>query len=187
MTRSVNPTSCRSRIGDKPIPLPSGVTCVVENNIAVITGPKGEQNIPWPPSLDVIIKDQALHVLPNRDGVSSIWGTMRSRVNSAIIGVHVGWSRLVNINGVGYKAQQNGRNIEFSLGKSHKDVHNLPDALDASISKDGTKLTLSGCSAEEIGNFAAKLKKLRRVNPYTASGISVSGDIIRRKEGKKKK
>ena len=187
MVKSVD-SSCRSRIGRQPIQLPAGVTCEIKDNLVKLVGQKGQVALNYPRALEVKIEQGQLLVVPQRRDASAIWGTIASRLKALVKGVSEGCSRIVKITGVGYRATLVDNVIELSLGKSHRDkITNIPEGVKIDISKDSTSLTISGCDPAIVGNTAAKFRKLRKMNPYNAAGISLDGDIIRRKEGKKKK
>lgn len=187
-------TSCRSRIGQKPIPLPSGVTCEVVNSKMQVKGPKGATEIDWPKFLDTKLVGQSLYVFPTKDGVSSMWGTMRSRVNSLVTGVSTGWTRTAKVKGVGYNAEKTTSGISLFLGKSHRDVmtfgergkNGLPRGIDINVEKN-VSVTFSGIDLSLVSDGLAKMVRLRPPEPYKGSGIIADNAIIERKVGKQKK
>lgn len=207
--------NARSRIGILPIPLPQGVECVTQSDVVCVKGPKGTVTIEWPKSLELTVKDNVAYVLPKQDDTSSIWGTMRSRLNSVVHGVSTGWTLKINIKGVGYKAQKIQTGVLFSLGKSHEEfvafeehvksfptcipseirkknlpvylVGTFPSGVSVDSNKESTQLTLSGADRAVLGNIGHKLKQLRRRNPYKGAGISAEHDILITKQGKRKK
>ena len=187
-------TSCRSRIGQKPIVLPAGVTCEIIDSKMHIKGPKGATEISWPQFLSIKILKDTLYVFPTQNDVSSMWGTMRSRLNSLVTGVSTGWTKTAKIKGVGYNAEKTASGISLFLGKSHRDVmtfgekgkNGLPDGISISVEK-GVTVTFSGIDAALVNDGLAKMVRLRPPEPYKGSGIIADGAIIERKVGKQKK
>lgn len=179
-----------SRIGKKPIDLPAGVTVdVTAHNVVTVKGPKGTLTRDVNP--DIAVKVEVNQIVLERPTDSkrhkSLHGLYRSLVNNMVIGVSEGYKKELELVGVGYKASNQGQVLELSLGYSHNIFFALPDsiALKTETPKGKNPLvTLEGIDKELIGQVAAKIKSLRKVEPYKGKGVRFVGEIVRRKAGK---
>jgi large subunit ribosomal protein L6 len=178
-----------SRIGKKPVFLPAGVTASMKDTHVTIKGPKGELTLALHPHavvaestgdngavrLDVTVKD------PEKDD-RALWGTMRALLAKMVTGVTEGFSKKLELNGVGFKMSLKGKGLLFSLGFSHEVNYELPEGVSALI--EGNILTLSGINAESVGRAAAEIRSLKKPEPYKGKGFKYTDEIIRRKAGK---
>lgn len=174
-----------SRIGKQPVPIPSGVSVTVNGRVIVVAGPKGELQATLHPSVTVVIQDGIVVVSvrrPDRPDERALWGLWRNLIRNMIVGVTSGFSKTLEIIGVGYKAAVSGQTITLNLGFSHPVSMELPNGVVASLDKN--ILTVSGCDKQAIGQVAANIRHLRPPEPYKGKGIKYSGEIIRRKAGK---
>jgi large subunit ribosomal protein L6 len=179
-----------SRIGKKPIDLPAGVTVdVTAHNVVTVKGPKGTLVRDVNP--DIAVKVEGNQIVLDRPTDSkrhkSLHGLYRSLINNMVIGVSEGYKKELELVGVGYKASNQGQVLELSLGYSHNIFFALPDsiALKTETPKGKNPLvTLEGIDKELVGQVAAKIKSLRKVEPYKGKGVRFVGEIVRRKAGK---
>ena len=174
-----------SRIGKLPVTLPSGVTASLQDGVFSAKGPKGEFSEKMPPKVSVAIADS--EVVVSRDGddrtARSMHGLARSLVRNVVQGVSEGFSKTLDIVGVGYRVQQQKGYLVFSLGYSHPIYYEVPEGLEATIATP-TQLTISGVDKQKVGQSAAVIRGFRPPEPYKGKGIKYSDEIIRRKEGK---
>jgi large subunit ribosomal protein L6 len=174
-----------SRIGKSPITLPDGVTLTSEAGVVVVKGPKGEMRVPIVSGVGVEVKDT--QVLVSTTDVSargsSLHGTMRTLVNNALVGVHQGWSRTLELVGVGYRAQTTGKELNLQIGFSHPVKCSAPEGIIFAVA-DNTKITVSGIDKKMVGEVAAKLRSLKPPEPYKGKGIRYLGEKVRKKAGK---
>jgi large subunit ribosomal protein L6 len=175
-----------SRIGKKPIPIPDGVKVQVENGIVRAEGPKGKLTQPIPAGITAAVENKVLTIGRGDDSRTSraMHGLTRSLVANMVTGVKDGFERKLEIVGIGYRAQMQGKNIQFALGYSHPVIFPLPDGITAEIEKQ-VSLTLRGADKALLGETAAKLRALRKPDPYKGKGIRYADEVIRRKVGKK--
>lgn len=177
-----------SRIGKKPVVLPEGITATVADAAVTVKGPQGELTLAVHPHAHVVLRDEdgvsALHVSvddPEKDD-RAIWGTMRALLAQMVEGVSRGFSKSLELNGVGFKMNLQGNKLTFSLGFSHEVVYELPPGVSAKI--ENTLLTLSGFDAQAVGRVAAEIRALKKPEPYKGKGFRYTDEIIRRKAGK---
>jgi large subunit ribosomal protein L6 len=175
-----------SRIGKKPIAIPSGVTVAVEGSLVRAQGPRGALSQPVPSGLSVMMKDNQLLVSRASDhrSVRALHGLTRSLMANMVSGVKDGFERKLEIVGIGYRAQLQGKAIQLALGYSHPVLFALPDGVSAEIDKQ-TLITLRGADKALVGQTAARLRDLRRPDPYKGKGIKYADELVRRKVGKK--
>jgi len=175
-----------SRIGKKPIPIPAGVKVNVTNGTVSAEGPKGKLSQPVPSGLSASLDANTLVI--TRDGddrrVRALHGLTRALVANMVAGVKDGFERKLDIVGIGYRAQMQGKAIQLALGYSHPVVFPLPEGISAEIERQ-TAITLRGADKALLGETAAKLRALRKPDPYKGKGIKYSDEVIRRKVGKK--
>src|ERR1700689_1304202 len=171
-----------SRIGKKPIPLPSGVKVQIGEELQV-TGPKGSLTVPIPPGIKIEQKDGKLELLRDSDQHAALHGLTRALAANAVQGVSTGFSREVDIVGIGYKADVKGKVATFTLGYSHPIELLLPDGVDLKIDKQ-THLVLSGYDKQMVGQVAANIRALRPPDPYKNKGVRYTGEALRKKAGK---
>jgi large subunit ribosomal protein L6 len=173
-----------SRIGKKPIAIPKGVEVKLEGDQLSIKGPKGQLSISVHPcvKLDIGGDSIAVSVIDETRESRSIHGLFRVLIDNMVTGVTKGFERVLEIVGVGYRAELKGRTAVFNLGYSHPINFELPEGIDAKIDK--TKITLSGIDRGLLGKTAAKIRSFRKPEPYKGKGIKYAGEKIRRKAGK---
>ena len=175
-----------SRIGKKPIPIPAGVKVNVTNGTVSAEGPKGKLSQPVPSGLSASLDANTLVI--TRDGddrrVRALHGLTRALVANMVAGVKDGFERKLDIVGIGYRAQMQGKAIQLALGYSHPVVFPLPEGISAEIERQ-TAITLRGADKALLGETAAKLRALRKPDPYKGKGIRYSDEVVRRKVGKK--
>lgn len=173
-----------SRIGKLPIEVPSGVTVTLEGNEVVVKGPKGELKRHMSDVVTLREEGTTLHVVRKDDSreAHSHQGLVRSLLANMVQGCATGFTRELEINGVGYRAEKLGRFIRFDLGYSHPIFIEIPEGVDADVKQ--TSVKLMGASKEAIGQFAAKIRELRKPEPYKGKGIKYSDERIIRKDGK---
>ena len=174
-----------SRIGRAPITVPAGVTVSVgDNNVITVKGPKGELTYKVPAQMTVKVEGPVIHVSRPDDEAESraLHGLTRTLINNMVVGVHTGFTKVLEVNGVGYKAQKQGNKLVLSLGYSHPVEMVDPEGLESAV--EGNKITVSGISKEKVGQYAAEIRGKRPPEPYKGKGIKYSDEIIRRKVGK---
>ena len=174
-----------SRLIKKTIPVPAGVTIAVRENDAVITGPKGELKVALLPGVTIISRDGGTWV-EQGEGLmnAAMLGTTWSLIKNAAIGVAEGFMKKLQIEGVGYRAAAEGRDLVLYLGYAQPVRVPVPAGIEFSVEKN-TTITFSGISKEEVGQIAAKVRALKKPEPYKGKGIHYEGEVIRRKVGKK--
>ena len=175
-----------SRIGKQPIPIPDGVKIQVDESVVRAEGPKGKLTQPIPTGMTAAIENKVLLIKRGDDSrtARAIHGLTRALVANMVTGVKDGFERKLEIVGIGYRAQLQGRNIQLALGYSHPVIFPLPETITAEIERQ-VVITLRGPDKALLGETAAKLRTLRKPDPYKGKGIKYSGEVIRRKVGKK--
>ena len=177
-----------SRIGKKPVPMPSGVTATVEGQILTVKGPKGTLSMSM---LDDLVKYEVaegeIRVTPltNAQRTRAAWGMTRTNVQNLVTGVTEGFTKVLEITGVGYRAQAQGRNLRLQLGYSHDVNYAVPEGIDVKTPDQNT-VEISGIDRQKVGQVAAEIRRWRKPEPYKGKGIKYRGEYIFRKEGKKK-
>jgi large subunit ribosomal protein L6 len=175
-----------SRIGKKPIPVPQGVKVLVDGNTVRVEGPKGQLSQRVPDSVSVKIESNVVTVDRSSDHrtVRALHGLTRSLLANMVHGVKDGFERKLEIVGIGYRAQLTGKNLQLALGYSHPVIFPLPDGVQAEVERQ-VSITLKGADKAQLGQVAAKLRALRKPDPYKGKGIKYAEEQIRRKVGKK--
>jgi len=171
-----------SRVGKKPIPLPKGVKVTVGEQL-VVEGPKGKQTVPVPAGITVTQKDGVVEIQRDGDDKAALHGLTRALAANAVTGVSAGFTRELDIVGIGYRADMKGRIASFTLGYSHPIEFYLPDGVDMKIDKQ-THLVLTGADRQLLGQVAAKMRGLRPPDPYKNKGVRYTGEALRKKVGK---
>ena len=171
-----------SRIGKKPIPLPSGVKVTIGEQLQV-TGPKGTLKVPIPAGISIEQGQGKLEVKRETDEHAALHGLTRALAANAVQGVSGGFTRELDIVGIGYRADVKGKIATFTLGYSHTIEFLLPDGVDMKIDKQ-THLVLSGYDRQLLGQVAANIRALRKPDPYKNKGIRYTGEVLRKKVGK---
>jgi large subunit ribosomal protein L6 len=175
-----------SRIGRAPIPIPPGVKVQVEDGIVRAQGPRGSLAQPVPPGLRATVAEGKVVIAREGDDrvVRALHGLARALVANMVKGVKDGFERKLEIVGIGYRGQVQGRNLQLALGYSHPVIFPLPEGITAEIDKQ-TLITLRGPDKAQLGETAASLRALRKPDPYKGKGIKYADEVIRRKVGKK--
>ncbi|MEL7544146.1 MAG: 50S ribosomal protein L6 [Pseudomonadota bacterium] len=176
-----------SRIGKKPIEIPSGVEASVSGQTVKVKGSKGQLEVTLVDDVSVRMEDGAVVVEPRSQTKRSrsMWGMSRTLVQNLVTGVTEGFTKTLEINGVGYRAQMQGANLQLQLGLSHDVLHPIPQDLDVKVTKP-TEIVVSGIEKQLVGQFCAEVRAYRPPEPYKGKGIKYSDETIFRKEGKKK-
>ncbi|NJM33339.1 MAG: 50S ribosomal protein L6 [Rhodomicrobium sp.] len=177
-----------SRIGKKPVPVPKGVTAKVEGQTVSVKGPKGELSLTLIDDVTVKLGDDGIEVAPRDDSkrARSMWGMSRSLVDNLVRGVTTGFSKTLEINGVGYRAALKGKELQLQLGYSHDVLYPVPEGIQIQCPKP-TEIVISGIDYAKVGQVAAEIRQFRKPEPYKGKGVKYSDEYIFRKEGKKKK
>jgi large subunit ribosomal protein L6 len=176
-----------SRIGKKAVPIPSGVTASVEGQTVKMKGPKGALQFVAPDEIAVKMDKGAIKVDPRSDTkrARAMWGTSRTLVANLVTGVTKGFESKLEINGVGYRAAVQGKNLQLALGYSHDVVYPIPEGIAIATPKP-TEIVVSGIDKRKVGQVAAEIRDFRPPEPYKGKGVKYSDERIFRKEGKKK-
>jgi len=176
-----------SRIGKKPVALPKGVTASVSGKTVKVKGPKGELSVTLVQEVDAKVDEHGVHVTPRADmeRADQMWGLSRTLVNNLVRGVTDGFSEKLEIQGVGYRAAVQGKNLQLQLGFSHDVLYPIPAGITITSEKP-TMLTISGMDKQLVGQVAAEIRSYRPPEPYKGKGVRYAGEYVRRKEGKKK-
>jgi len=176
-----------SRIGKKPVQVPSGVTASVDGQTVKAKGPKGELAFVVNDEVLVKMEDGAVVVTPRDESkdARSKWGMSRTMVENIITGVSKGYERKLEINGVGYRASMQGKNLQLALGYSHDVVYQTPEGIQIACPKP-TEIVVSGIDKQRVGQVAAEIREFRSPEPYKGKGVKYAEERIVRKEGKKK-
>ena len=177
-----------SRIGKNPVTLPANVTASIEGSVLTVKGPKGTLSMQL---LDDLVKyeigESEIRVTPLVDAQRNraAWGMQRTNVQNLVTGVTEGFSKVLEISGVGYRAQAQGKNLRLQLGYSHDVNVAVPEGLEVKT-PDNTTVEISGIDRQKVGQLAAEIRRWRKPEPYKGKGIKYRGEYIFRKEGKKK-
>ncbi|BBC72508.1 50S ribosomal protein L6 [Altererythrobacter sp. B11] len=176
-----------SRIGKRPVAIPSGVTANIDNGTLSVKGPKGTLAMGLMDDIDYKLEDGGISVTPANDTkrARSFWGMQRTLVSNLVEGVTEGFSKTLEITGVGYRAQAQGRKLKLQLGYSHDVELDVPEGVEVKT-PDQTTVEVSGIDKQAVGQFAAEIRRWRKPEPYKGKGIKYRGEYIFRKEGKKK-
>ena len=176
-----------SRIGKKPVAIPGGVTATIENGTLVVKGPKGTLSMGLSDLTTYSLEDGAISVKPANDSkqARAFWGMQRTLVSNLVEGVSAGFTKILDIKGVGYRANAQGRNLKLQLGYSHDVDLPVPEGLEVKT-PDQTTIEISGTDKQAVGQFAAEIRRWRKPEPYKGKGIAYRGEYIFRKEGKKR-
>ena len=178
-----------SKLGKKPIFIPKDTKVKVENGKLVMTGPKGSKELTINDKIFTasVSDNKILSLRQNKknESLNSIWGTTRSIINSALIGVSAGHEKILELSGVGFRANLKGNILNLQIGFSHDVSYKIPDGIKVLVEKN-TIIKISGIDKELVGKVTSEIKMLKPVEPYKAKGIKERGQYVLRKEGKKK-
>ena len=174
-----------SRIGKKPIPLPAGVKYTIEGNTVLVEGPKGKVSAMIAQGITLETKDGILNVNRDSEKNAAVHGLTRALVFNAVQGVTKGWTRDLDIVGIGYRAELKGKGtVVFTLGYSHPIEFPLPTGIEVAIDPKQTHLTVSGIDRQKVGQVAADMRSLRKPDPYKNTGVRYTGEKLKKKAGK---
>jgi large subunit ribosomal protein L6 len=176
-----------SRIGKRPVAIPSGVTAAIDNGQLSVKGPKGTLTLGLSELVSYTLEDGSISIAPANDGKAarSHWGMQRTLVFNLVQGVTEGFTKVLEITGVGYRANAQGNKLKLQLGYSHDVDLDVPEGLEVKT-PDQTTIQISGVDKQAVGQFAAEIRRWRKPEPYKGKGIKYRGEYIFRKEGKKK-
>ena len=172
-----------SRVGKKLIPVPKGVKITVGDRLTV-EGPKGKQSVPIPAGITFKQTDGILELVRDGDDKAALHGLTRALTSNAVVGVSTGFTRELQIFGVGYKVDVKGRIATFTLGYSHPIEFPLPTGISVEIDPKQTHLTISGIDRQKVGQVAADMRSLRKPDPYKNKGVRYTGEKLKKKVGK---
>jgi len=176
-----------SRIGKRPVPLPSGVSATTEGQILSVKGPKGTLSLQMREEIKYDISEDGISVQPANETkqARAFWGMQRTLVQNLVTGVSEGFTKVLEITGVGYRATAQGKNLKLQLGYSHDVNVEVPEGIEVKT-PDNTTVEVSGIDRQKVGQVAAEIRRWRKPEPYKGKGIKYRGEYIFRKEGKKK-
>ena len=176
-----------SRIGKKPVELPSGVSASVSGQTVEVKGPKGTRSFKATDDVTITVEDNTVSVTPRGKSKRALqqWGMSRTQISNLVTGVTDGFRKDLEIQGVGYRAQMQGNTLKLSLGLSHDVNFEVPDGVTVTAPKP-TEITVEGNDQQLVGQVAANIREWRKPEPYKGKGIRYKGEFVFRKEGKKK-
>ena len=176
-----------SRIGKRPVTVPSGVTANVDGQTVKMKGPKGQLQFIVHDDVEVKFENGQVKVAPRSETkrARSLYGTARAQIANLVEGVTKGFEKKLEITGVGYRAAMQGKNLQLALGYSHDVVYQIPEGIQIAVPKP-TEITITGTDAQRVGQVAAEIRAYRKPEPYKGKGVKYAGEFIFRKEGKKK-
>ena len=176
-----------SRVGKNPVTIPQGVTVDVASGVATVKGKLGTLKLPITKEVDVSVQDGKVWVKPVQENTQSrvLWGTTRANLRNMVEGVSKGYSKALEINGVGYRAAVQGKNLQLQMGYSHDVLYPIPEGITIKCEKP-TAVLISGYDKQKVGQVAAEIRAVRPPEPYKGKGIKYDSEHILRKEGKKK-
>jgi large subunit ribosomal protein L6 len=176
-----------SRIGKKPVTVPSGVTATVEGQTVKMKGPKGQLQFVVHDDVEVKFENGVVKVAPRvkTNRAQAMYGTARAQVANLVAGVTKGFEKKLEITGVGYRAALQGKNLQLALGYSHDVIYKIPEGIAITVPKP-TEITITGNDSQRVGQVAAEIRSYRPPEPYKGKGVKYADEFIFRKEGKKK-
>jgi large subunit ribosomal protein L6 len=176
-----------SRIGKNPVTIPAGVQVELSGQVLNVSGGKGKLSLPVSPDVTATIADGAVTIAPKDESkqARAMWGTTRALVSNMVTGVSTGFTRTLEINGVGYRAAVQGKVLNLQLGYSHDIPYPIPDNIQIACERP-TLIAVSGADRQRVGQVAAEIRSYRPPEPYKGKGIKYAEEKVRRKEGKKK-
>ena len=174
-----------SRVGKKPITVPDKTKLTFQDRVLTVQGAKGSLSQSIHPAVDLKIEDNTINVIPLKDDQNSraLQGLTRSLVNNMVVGVTAGFERVLEISGIGYRAEVKGKSLVLNLGYSHPISYDLPEGISATVDRNNV-IKLSGIEKQKLGQTAATIRQFRPPEPYKGKGIKFAGEYIRRKAGK---
>jgi large subunit ribosomal protein L6 len=176
-----------SRIGNKPVGVPDGVQLTIDGQTVTAKGPKGELSVALVGDVTVDMTDDGVSVQPvgTSKRARSMWGMSRTLVDNIVTGVSGGFEKRLEINGVGYRAALQGRDLHLALGFSHDVAFQIPEGIEVQCPKP-TEIVISGIDKQKVGQVAAEIRRFRPPEPYKGKGVKYADEYVFRKEGKKK-
>ncbi|HEY7662580.1 MAG TPA: 50S ribosomal protein L6 [Xanthobacteraceae bacterium] len=176
-----------SRVGKKPVAIPSGVTASVEGQVVKLKGPKGALALVLHDDVAAKVEGSEVTIDPRAETkrARAMWGTYRSLLANAVTGVTKGFERKLEISGVGYRAALQGKNLQVQLGYSHDIVYAIPEGITITVPRP-TEIVVAGIDGQKVGHVAAEIRAFRKPEPYKGKGVKYANEQIFRKEGKKK-
>ena len=176
-----------SRIGKRPVSIPSGVSAEIADGTLTVKGPKGTLSLSLRDEISYTLDGDAILVKPANDSKSAraFWGMQRTLVDNLVTGVTQGYTKVLEITGVGYRANAQGKNLKLQLGYSHDVDFSIPEGIEIKT-PDNTTVEISGIDKQKVSQVAAEIRRWRKPEPYKGKGIKYRGEYIFRKEGKKK-
>ena len=176
-----------SRIGKRAVEIPSGVTAAIDGGTLSVKGPKGTLAMPLSDTIKYEVGEGSISVQPANDSreARAFWGMQRTLVQNLVTGVTEGFTKVLEITGVGYRANAQGKNLKLNLGYSHDVDYAVPEGIEIKT-PDNTTIEISGIDKQKVGQVAAEIRRWRKPEPYKGKGIKYRGEYIFRKEGKKK-
>jgi large subunit ribosomal protein L6 len=176
-----------SRIGKRPVTIPSGVSAEIADGTLTVKGPKGTLTLSLRDEISYAVDGDAIVVKPGNDSkqARAFWGMQRTLVDNLVTGVTQGYTKVLEITGVGYRANAQGKNLKLQLGYSHDVDFPIPEGIEVKT-PDNTTVEISGIDKQKVGQVAAEIRRWRKPEPYKGKGIKYRGEFIFRKEGKKK-
>ena len=178
-----------SKLGKKPITIPKDTQVKLESGKLILTGPKGSKELTINDKIFTTTisdkKNLILKLINKNENLNIIWGTTRSIINNALVGVSTGHEKILELTGVGFRTNLKGKTLNLQIGFSHDVSYEIPEGIKISVEK-STIIKINGVDKELVGKVASEIKKLKPVEPYKAKGIKERGQYILRKEGKKK-
>ncbi len=174
-----------SRLGKTPIEIPAGVEISHALGVLTVKGPKGTLTQPMRSIISVVLENNTIALTPNKQTIEAkaLWGTYASLVHNLIEGVTVGFKKVLEIEGVGYRADAQGQKLTVTVGFSHPVIIQVPEGITATVEKN--VITITGNDKHAVGQFAANVRKVKKPEPYKGKGIRYQGEHILRKQGKK--
>lgn len=181
-----------SRIGKQPIQIPGGVTLTIKDRVVTVKGPKGELFVPYSEKMGVTVDGSTLTVTPlvEEKKIGALWGLTRALINNAVVGVSAGWEKILDIYGVGYRAQLKGKDLDLQIGQSHPIIITPPAGVSFEAGQETVEgaalqvIRVKGFDKKLVGDVAAKIHALKPPEPYKGKGIRYRGEYVRRKAGK---
>ncbi|MBI3452076.1 MAG: 50S ribosomal protein L6 [Rhodospirillales bacterium] len=177
-----------SRIGKQPVAVPSGVNVQVAGQTVTVSGKLGKQMLALSPEVAIAVADGKAVLTPRTQSKRArmLWGTNRALLSNIVNGVSKGFTVNLEINGIGFRAALEGKNLNLQLGFSHDIKYPIPEGIAIKVGEKQTTLTISGADRQKVGQVAAEIRAMRKPEPYKGKGIKYDTEVIRRKEGKKK-
>ena len=174
-----------SRIGKEPVTIAEGVTCTVAGQKVTVKGKLGELSYEMHDGISAKVEDGKVVVTRRDDSFKALHGLSRALINNMVIGVSAGYTKKLSIEGTGFKAALQGKNLSLSLGFASPKIYAIPEGITVTVENDGLQVTVTGCEKALVGEAAARIRSFYPAEPYKGKGIKYVGEHIRRKQGKK--